>query len=847
MTPALYLRSIVRESRGLGGRLAFFVACLSVGVAAVVAVAGLSSSLNATIRVEARALLAADVSIDGWRSIPREVATLLGDSPGYLRTDVRTMTTIVAAPEGAGRPGRSQLVQLKVIDGTYPFYGVLGLDPVRPLSDLLDDTTAVVAPEVLTRLGIAVGDTLRIGGEDFRIAGKVVSEPDRLDMGFSIGPRVFVSGAGLARTVLESRGSRVAHRTLIKLPDGADGAQARAAADRIRAVLPADGSYEVETYLDAQPALRRGLTRAEPFLGLVALLSLLVGGIGVAQTVRSWLASRTDSIAMLRCLGMRPREVTALYVGQTLLLGLAGSLAGAILGSALLLATPRLLPGLVSASMVTVWQPAACARGIGLGLGVALLFAVPELLAIRRVSPLRVLRRDVEPVPPSRGARLFAVCVLCGGVFAMAVVQSGTVRRAAGFTAGLAVVVSSLVLAAWVLARWVGRAPRAAARVWGRHGLAAIARPGADTLGSIVALGMGTLVVLGMFLVERQLSRSLAADLPKDAPSAFFVDVQTDQWPGLRELLVRHGATEVVSVPIVRARLSAVDGRTVEQLAAAASDDEARARRWALTREQNLTYLTDLPSNNRIVEGAWWTDASRAEASIEVEFAHDLGARIGSSIEFDVQGITVPLVVTSLRHVEWRSFQPNFFVVVEPGVLEDAPQLRVAAARLPPGSDQQVQDEVVAAFPNIVPVRIREILEKVAAVLAKVALGVRVLGGFTMLAGVMILAGAVGAVSVRRGREVALLKTLGMTRLGVLAVFAVEHALVGVVAGMLGAAGGGVLAWAVITRGMDLTWETTPLPFVLAVAGCALLAVSAGTAASGRALARRPAEVLRSE
>lgn len=847
MNPGLYVRSIVRESRGLRGRLAFFVGCLSVGVAAVVAVAGLSSSLDATIRTEARALLAADLSIDGWRPIPRELETLLAAMPGAARTDLRNMTTIAAARGEADRPGATLLVQLKVVDGTYPFYGVLALDPPALLAELLDAHSVVVAPELLARLHAAPGDALRIGGQEFRIAGKVVAEPDRLDLGFNVGPRVFLSSAGLARTVLESRGSRVAHKTLIKLPEGTDGAHARAAAARLRAALPGDGSFEVQTYLDAQPVLRRGLTRAEPFLGLVALLSLLVGGIGVAQTVRSWLASRTDSIAVMRCLGVRPREVTALYLGQTLLLGLAGSLTGALAGSAALLALPRLLPGLVKPSMVSVWQPLACARGLALGIGVALLFALPELAAIRRVPPLRVIRRDVEPVPPSRGVRLLAAIFLLGGVFATAVVQSGTVARGAGFTAGLAAVVAILAVAAWVLARIVGRAPRRGARIWVRHGLAAIARPGADTLGSIIALGLGTLVVLGMYLVERQVGRSFEQDLPKDTPSAFFVDVQPDQWPALRALLERHGATDVVSVPIVNARLSSVAQRPVEQLAGADQGEDARSRRWALTREQNLTYLAELPADNRIVEGAWWSDGERAEASLEVEFARELGVGVGTPIVFDVQGVPIALVVTSLRHVEWRGFRPNFFVIVEPGALESAPQMRVAAARLPAGSDQQVQDEVVAAFPNIVPVRLREILDKVAAVLAKIALGVRVLGGFTMLAGIMILVGAVGAVSVRRGREVALLKTLGMTRLGVVAVFAVEHALVGLVAGLLGAAGGGVLAWVVVTRGMELAWGTTALPFALAVAGCAAAAVAAGTAASARALSRRPAEVLRSD
>lgn len=843
MTAALYVRSVLRETRGMRGRIAFFVACLAVGVAAVVAVAGLSSSIERAVRAEARELLAADVAVDSRRPVPPGIDGVIAAMPGARRTDVRRMATMAAAAGRDGAPGPSQLVQLKVVDGVYPFYGSLRLDPPRALSELLDDRSVVVAPELLSRLRIPVGGTVGLGGEEFRVAGTIVSEPDRLDAGFSIGPRVFLSGAGLARTPLVARGSRVFHRMLLALPEG----QAQAAAERLRAALPRDGSYEVETYADAQPALRNGLERAGRFLGLVALLSLLIGGIGVAQTVRSWLASRMDTIAVLRCLGMRPREVTALYLGQTLLLGLVGSLVGAVAGTAVVAASPMLLSGLVNARLVSPWQPAAVARGVAMGVAVAALFALPQLAAIRRVPPLRVIRRDVEPLPPSRLARAASGIVILAGVLFAAVVQSGSARMGAEFTAGLALVTGVLAAAAMALAKGVGALPRYPGRVWIRHGLASLARPGADTLGSIVALGLGTLVVVGMYLVEVQLERSLAADLPKDAPTSFYVDIAPDQWPGVRGVLERRGASNVVSVPIVTARLAAVDGTPTEEIAARSAGDEGRAGRWALTREQNLTYLFELPADNTIVEGRWWNDPGRAEASVEVEFARDIGARPGSTLTFDVQGVKVDAVVSSLRRVAWRSFRPNFFIIVEPGLLDLAPQQRVAAARLPASGDQAAQDELAVAFPSVTSIRIREILEKVAGVVEKVGKGVRLLGAFTGLAGVAILAGAIGAGSVRRGREVALLKTLGMTRWGVAAVFAVEHALVGLVAGILGAVGGGVLAWAVVTRGMKLEWTGTALPFAVAIAGCVVVTVSAGIAASGRALARRPLEALRSD
>lgn len=874
MNAGLYLRLARREARGSRGRIAFFLACLAVGVAAVVAVAGLSASLDAGIRAQARPLLAADLAVTSRRPPPPELDALLAALPAAGRAEVRELVTVVAAPAAAGDagaeyvPGPSVLVELKAVGPGYPFYGTLRTDPDRPLADLLDAGSALAAPELLARLGLAVGDPLRIGGEAFRIAGTVAAEPDRLGIGLAAGPRLFLSVEGLARTGLIQKGSRVEYRTLVRLAPGTadDPAALAAAADRLRAALPA--GVRVETWREAQPALRRGVARVDRFLGLVALLSLLVGGIGVAQTVRAWLAGRMDAIAVLKCLGMRPREVLALYLGQTALLGLAGSLVGLAAGVAVQLAIPSLFPDLVPATLLDPWQaaaPAALARGLALGVGVAVLFSVAPLAGILRVPPVRVLRRDAEPPPAHRVATAATAGAVVAGVLAMAVFQARSLTLGAQFTGGLAAAAAALTAGALAVTWAVGRLPRSSgagrAGLWLRHGLAALARPGAATVGAIVALGLGVLVVVGMSLVERQLSGELSAEVPADAPTAFLVDVQPDQWPGVEALLREEGALAVDSVPVVMARLAAIDGTPVGRIATGSAgagenqrgergrddDDRDDSARWALTREQRLTYMERLPADNRIVAGALWDRPDAAEVSVEKDYADDLGVGLGTRLTFDVQGVPVDLTITSLREVDWRTFGINFFLVVEPGVLDDAPQQRLATVRLPPGSEQRVQDLLAAGFPNVTFVRIREILEKLVAILDRIGLAVRFLGGFTVLAGIAILAGAVSAGSARRAREVALLKTLGVTRAGVVAMFAVEYALVGLVAGAIGTAGGAALAWAVLTRGMEIGWHLHPLVLATALAATALLAATAGIAASARALARRPIEVLRGE
>lgn len=860
MSLRFFLNTLVRESRGSRGRLLFFVACLSVGVAAVVAVAGMSASLDEGIRVEARQLLAADLAIEGRHPIPGLDFAKLGLA-GARRTDVRETVTVVLSAAG-----RSQLVELKVVDGDYPFYGTLDLRPQRRLSELIGPDTVVVGAELLSTLHLKLGDVLRIGGAPFRIAGVVLSEPDRVSVSFTVGPRAFLAPSGLARTQLQGPGSRIGYKALIKLPPGFPAESVASARDRLEAALPGIQFFRIETYKEAQPALRSSIDRVDRFLGLVALLSLFVGGIGVAQSVRAWLAGRLDAIAVLKCLGMRPRELLPLYLGQTALLGLAGSLVGLLLGSVVQLALPSLFPDLIPAELIRPWQPTALLRGLALGIGVAILFSLPSLSAVLRVPPARVLRRDAEPLPRHRWATALTLLALGGGIWGMATLQSRSLDLGSRFTGGIILVTAALSGAALLISWMVRRLPRESlpGRIWMRHGLAAIARPGASTVSAIVALGLGVLVVLGMSLVERRLSHQLATAIPPDAPSAFLIDIQPDQWPGVESILKKQGATRIDSVPVIMARISAIDGKTVEQLAGPGSrrrrreEEEEReeredgrdrqgARRWALTREQRLTYLKELPADNQIVEGKLWTDPTLAEVSVEKDFADDLGLKLGSVMRFDVQGVPVEVTVTSLRTVDWQTFGINFFLVVEPGILEKAPQQRLAAARMPKGTEQGLQDALAASYPNVTLLRVREILEKVAGVLGRIGVGIRFLGGFTVLAGIAILGGAVSAGSARRGREVALLKTLGMTRKGVAGAFAVEYALVGLVAGLIGTVGAAVLAYTVVTRGFELPWTFQPLPMGVALAASVGLAVLAGLAASTRALERRPIEVLRAE
>ena len=860
------IRFVLRDSRGAGGNLLFFVACVSIGVAAVVAVDGLALAIDEGLRSQSRELLAADIAVQGRRPLPDELDDVLHDvAPEAERIDVRELATMAGAVSESGTISRSRLCELKVVEGDYPFYGTLEIVPAASLAQLLDESHAVLAPELMAGLGLELGDTVRVGGADFVVAGVVHDEPDRLDFALTLGPRIFLSSDGFERTSLLGVGNRVKYRALLRVP----GNPVEPELDRIRDALVAGVSeaerMRFETHFEAQPGVRRGLERFAKFLGLVALLSLVLGGIGVAEVVRSWLRARTIGIAVWRVTGLRSREILLLHVAHVVLFALIGSAIGAAVGGAIPFLLPVLMPDLLSADLIPGWQPMALARGVGLGVGVALLFALTALTAVWQVPPALVLRSAADPLPAPRSVRVLVFFALAAGLFASAWIQGGRADHAGWFTGGFAALALVLFLGARALVWMAGAIPRGKLGPAVAHGVAALARPGAGTIGAIVSLGLGTLVVTGMALIETRLRSELLGALPNDAPSVFLVDVQPDQWDGVEAVLADGGADRIDMVPVIMARLSAIGDQTVESLSAREDPDgsvaeagdgsrgngesdereERGPRRWALTREQRLTWLEELPDSNRITAGELWSDPDRAEVSLEEGFAENLDVEVGDSLTFDVQGVPFELLVSSLRSVEWESFDINFFVVVEPGVLDDAPQMLLAAARIEPAAEDPIQDRLVESFPNVTMLRVRPIIEKVATLLGRIALGVRFLGGFTILAGIAILAGSVGATQFRRAREVALLKTLGVTRRGVLQLFAMEFALSGCVAGALGGLGAYVLSWGFLERVVEIESELPPLGLALAIVMTAGLAVIAGIGASLRALRVRPLESLR--
>ncbi|MGH7373899.1 MAG: ABC transporter permease [Candidatus Rokuibacteriota bacterium] len=824
-----------RETRGAWRHFGYFFACITLGVSALVGVGSFADSLERTVARSAKSLMGGDVEIRSTQPLSGAAATLV-PSLGAGFVEITRVRELVAMAQAGARD--TQIVELKAVEPGYPFYGALVTDPAHPLPALIGDGRALVHESLLARLGLRVGDRLRVGTADFTISGVILKEPDRAVGVFSLGPRVLVAATDLERTGLIRPGSRVRYRTLFRLPEGQD---AQAFRDRLAQALPA--AQRVTTYSQAQPGLRRFWDQLTMYLGLTGLVALMVGGIGVAVSVSAFVKEKRAAIATLKSLGAGWRPLLAAYLLQTALLGLGGSLVGALLGS---LVQPLLAPALtrlLPIELTLSFSPRAVLGGLAMGVGVTLLYALWPLLQIRRVPPALILRSEIEP--RLRGGRPWAAAIpIVGGLAALALWQAGSWKIGALFAGGLAAALLLLALGARAviaLARRVHwRSP-----AW-RQGAANLHRPGSHAGPVLISLGLAVMLVVSIALLERNLRTQLVDRSPGTAPAFFFIDIQPDQAEPFARLVGGHGATAPPElIPVVRSRLAAVNGTPV-----ATGQKNRLEDAWYLTREYVLTWAKEPPGHNTVVAGRWWTPEEAAREpliSVEDEIARQLGVGLGDTLTFDIQGVPVSARVTSLRHVEWRSFTSNFFVIFSPGALEGAPTTFIATVSVRPQREGALQSAVVTAFPNVTAIPVREVLERVTAVLDQIALAVRLVAAFSIGAGLIVMAGALAITRQQRLYQSVILKALGATRGFVSRVFAVEYALLGAAAGVAGSVLAAGLAWAVLRFAFDVPWQWAPVTLLVGVLAATGLALLVGFLGTRRLLGRPPLGVLRSE
>jgi putative ABC transport system permease protein len=748
------------------------------------------------------------------------------------------------------RTAGTRLVQVAAVQGRYPFYGQIRTDPATAWSALQSGRNVVVDPSLLSSLNARVGDTLSLGQTRFVISGIVTSAPGNTGFRAALGPRIFIPGRFLTETGLLALGSRAEYEAFLKLPPGTSAQQI---AERYRPQLRSE-RVRIRTVSEDQRNLNDALSRLTGYLGLVALLALLLGGIGVASAVVVFVRQRLESIAVLRCLGATGGQVFAIYGVEAAAMGLAGSVAGAVAGAMLQRVLPRALAGLlpVDVDPVLSWQ--ALALGIGLGFWAALLFALLPMLSVRQVSPLSALRRAFEAAPrPADSWRWVVLAALVLSTVALSAIQVGNARQGAVFAAGVGVVLLVLWGASWALARGARRwAPVRWPYVW-RQGLANLHRPANQTVTIVLAIGFGAFLLGTLLLVQYNLMRQLRLTGGPRRPNLVLFDIQPDQLATVQRALREANLSSTGTVPIVPMRIQSVKGKPVSALlsdtTSVGREDPPNA--WVFRREYRSTYRDTLVASERLAAGRWWSTRPAGppvSISVERDLAGELGVRVGDEIVWDVQGVSLPSRVTSLREVEWARFEPNFFVVFAPGALESAPQTLVTLTRIESAEARgRFQRHLAELLPNVSTLDLSLLQETLERLIDRIILAIRFMALFTLATGILVLVGALATTRFQRIREGALLRTLGATRSQIFRVVLAEYLSLGTMAAVSAALLAGVAGWALAHFFFEGRFALPVASLSALSLAIVLLTVIVGLANSREVLRRTPLEVLRQD
>ncbi len=840
------LRMAAREVRASPRRLLLLTASVAVGVAALVAINSFTANLRDSVRRQAQALLGADLSLESRQPLPTVAERLIDTlvSRGAEEARVTNFSAMGYVPRTDG----TRLVQVAAISGRYPFYGEIRTDPAPAWSAMQGDRHAVVDPALLAALQARMGDTLALGEARFIITGTVVSAPGNVGLRAAFGPRVYIPARYLQETGLLGFGARAEYEAYLRLP-GSIAAQSIAKergptlrAERVR----------VRTVEDDRERLNETLSRLTGYLGLVALIALLLGGIGVASAVVVFIRQRLDTIAVLRCLGATGARVLGVYGAEAAGMALAGSVLGAVAGVLFQQALPGLLADLLPVDVETSVSWSAIALGVGMGLWVASVFALFPLLGVRRVPPLAALRRDYESESRPRDPWRWTVALaLAASTVALASLQVGSGRQGAIFAGGVAVALLVLWAASWALVRAARRwLPGGMPYLW-RQGLSNLHRPSNQTVTVVLAIGFGAFLLGTLILVQLNLLDQLRLTGGPARPNLVLFDIQPDQLPVVERALREAGLSASDPVPIVPMRIASVKGRPVQRMLA----DTGQLAGWALRREYRSTYRDSLVSSERLAAGAWWTpDGAGSNGddghriSVETGLAEEIGVGVGDEIVWDVQGIRIPTRVASLREVDWARFEPNFFVVFEPGSLEGAPHTLVTLTRIERPADRGVfQRRLAERLPNVTTLDLSVVQEALERLVDRVVLAIRFMAGFTLATGTLVLVGALATSRFQRIREGALLRTLGATRSQIFRIVLAEYFALGAMAAAVAALLSLAAAWALARWVFEGRFSPQPMSLVALVLGVVTLTVVVGLLNSREVIRRTPLEVLRGE
>jgi putative ABC transport system permease protein len=836
-TFSIALKIALRELRGglMGFRV--FLACLILGVGTIAGVGLVTGAARDSIAEQGRSLLAGDVEVRLFQraATPDERAYFEGAGEVSEVVRLRGMARNPAS-------GERLLAEIKAVDEVYPFYGTLKLSKpgsFETLYGMRDGAWgAAVDPNLAERLQAKVGDVIEIGDARFQIRTLIENEPDRSNEGFLLGPTILTARVSIPDTHLLLPGSLYYTHYKIKLPPTTDLA---AWQESLEAAFPEAG-WQVRDREGSSPGLRRFVENMGMFLALVGLMALVVGGVGVGNAVGNYLQGKTGVIATLKILGADSKTVFAIYLAQVLMLTFAAIVAGLALGLGAAFASTELVKTVFPVPIAFSFAPLPLVTAALFGLAVALMFSLWPLAKAKNLPPTRLLRAVVSgrPAKPEWKFRL-AVFALAAAAMAGAIAASPWKGMAAGFVAGAVAVLLVLRGAGAAVSRLAARLPhnrRPALRL----AIANLHRPGAATGAVVVSLGLALTLFVLIGLSGANLSARINEQIPEQAPAFFIIDVQKTQVAAF-EAAARAvpGFEELRLVPSLRGRITALKGVPAEQ----AEVDPGSA--WVLRGDRVLTYLADIPKGNSIASGAWWPrDYSGPPlVSFAAEEAAGLGLAVGDTLTVNILGRPVEAKIANLRNLDWGTMDLNFTVVFAPGTLEEAPHTFIASLRVADGAEEAAHRLLTDAFPNITVIRMKEILTSIDRTLVQIRAAVDATGALAIVAGILVLGGALAAGYRFRLYDAVILKMLGAVRADVAKAFLLEFALLGLITGLLALAFGTLAAYLVVAKVMEMEFTLFPGTAAATVLGALAITVVFGLFSTWRALGARPLQVLR--
>jgi len=837
--PAWFLRMAWRDSRRSRRKLLLFSMSIVLGIAAMVAIGSFGRNMERAVEQQTKALLGADLMVQS-RDDFNETQRAFLDRVGSAQSDQVLFSSMVLFPKSGG----TRLAQIGGLSGDFPYYGEVETAPVDAWQRFKRGEGALVEETLLHQFGARAGDEIKVGELTLPIAGALLKVPGDNELFASFAPRVFLPLNKLDATALLADSSLARYRRYIRFDSEA------ALADAIRQLRERREQLQLryDTVEERRGDLGRALDNLYRFLSLVGFIALLLGAIGIASAIQVHVRQRLDAVAVLRCLGTTARQAFAIYLIQGAALGLIGVAAGTALGLALQQLLPWAFANLLPIQIQFSIDVAAVARAAAAGFAVCLLFALLPLLQVRRVSPLAVLRRDVDHLPQRDPWLFVAYIAIAAAVTLFAVAQTKQWRHGLSFAGGLAGALLLLAGVARLIVVVVRRLARARWPFTVRQGIASLHRPNNRTVLLMVSLGLGTFLILTLYLVQHSLVRHLMPERGENRANAVLFDVQPDQKDGVLEILAQQNLPALDVAPVVTMRIQSVKGVPAPDLI----KQRSRESRWALRREYRSTYRDYLTDSEELIAGDFIKSVAPTNevfpVSVEQGIATELGVGLGDEIVFDVQGIPVKTRVASLRRVDWRRVQANFFVVFPKGSLEEAPGFIIITTRVSDSPESAaMQRAVVQRYPNVSAIDFTLVLRVVESVVEKIEFAIQFMAMFTVLTGLVLLVTAVLNSRFQRLRETILLRTLGASAGQLLRIQVVEFALLGVLATLTGIVLALAGQWLLTKFVFKIGFSVPVLHLVAALAINAALTVVIGLTTSRSVLKRPPLEVLRAE